>query len=188
MNREENILTVKAVLLYIIENSNTDRHDVYSIVKTAYYAQQFHFVRWALPLYHDNIAALPFGPVPSALYNVLKLARGETKERGFLKESGLDVIAKSIGFENEAFSAKEPADLSVLTPAAIGCLDDAIAKVAAMDFGSIVRDTHGVEWNRVRNSADERFMNNLNIAREGGASEEAVQYLSENMEWDRMFS
>ena len=37
---KEDALTIKAVLLYIIKNSSEGRRDVYSIVKTAYYAQQ----------------------------------------------------------------------------------------------------------------------------------------------------
>lgn len=182
---KEDKLTIKAVLLYIIQNSREDRHDVYSIVKTAYYAQQLHFARWALPIYEDRIAALPFGPVPSTLYNILRLARGEEKERRFLKKEGLDDVANAIGFDNESFSAKEDPDLNYLSKSNIQCLDDAIRKVASMEFGDIVKDTHGVEWNRAYRIGQNKVMDNLNIAREGGADEDIVEYLREALEWKR---
>ena len=186
---KEDALTIKAVLLYIIKNSSEGRRDVYSIVKTAYYAQQLHFARWALPIYRDKICALPFGPVPSMLYNILRLSRGETKERRFLKRKGLDIVADAIGFENESFYAREEPDHDCLSASNIECLNDAISKVASMDFDNIVKDTHGDEWRRVYYSASQgKVMDDLNIAKEGGASEDVVEYLQETLEWDKNFS
>lgn len=186
--REEDVRTLKAVLLYIISNSGEDRRDVYSIVKTAYYAQQLHFAKWALPIYKDKISALPFGPVPSTLYNILRLSRGEEKERRFLRKEGLDIIADSIGFDNESFYAKEDPDLSCLSASDIESLDEAIRKVASMDFGKIVRDTHGAEWQRAYYQTQNKVMDNLNIAREGGADEAVIEYLKESLEWDGQFA
>lgn len=186
---KEDALTIKAVLLYIIKNSGEGRRDVYSIVKTAYYAQQLHFAQWALPIYKDRICALPFGPVPSTLYNILRLARGETKERRFLKREGLDMVVDAIGFENESFFAIEEPDLDCLSASDIECLDEAIRKVASMDFENIVKDTHGNEWRRVYYGASQgKVMDDLNIAREGGASDDVVGYLQETLEWDKNFS
>ena len=172
MTRED-ILTIKAVMLYIIKNSSPERRDVYSIVKTAYYAQQFHFAKWASPIFKDRIAALPFGPVPSMIYNVLRLARGEERERIFLQKYGLDAVADVISFENESFSNMEDPDLDYLSETDIECLDEAISKVASMDFGKIVKDTHGKEWQRAFKSKN-KTMDDLSIAREGGASEDIL--------------
>lgn len=183
----EDALTIKAVLLYIINRNKDDRRDVYSIVKTAYYAQQLHFAKWALPIYDDRIAALPFGPVPSDIYNILRLARGEDTTR-FLKKSGLEDIAKSIDFDNETFIAKEDADTKYLSPSARECLDEAIAKVAGMNFNDIVKDTHGKEWNRAYHNSSSKFMDDLNIAREGGADDSIVEYLRENLELNKCFA
>lgn len=183
MNKSD-IMTIKAVLLYIIKHSAANKHDVYRIVKTAYYAQQMHFAEWAMPIFKDNIAALQFGPVPSGIYNILKLARGDNEVRNFMR-SGLDTVAEAIDFEDESYSAKESPDMDFLSESDIECLDKAIKKVASMTFEEICADTHGDEWNRARNNG-ERFMDNLNIAREGGASEEAVEYLKETLELDKI--
>ena len=132
--KKDDILTMKAVLLYIIRNSSENRRDVYSIVKTAYYAQQLHFAEWGLPIFNDKISALPFGPVPSTLYNILKLARGDEQERFYLQKSGADIIAEAIGFKDESFSTKEDPDMDYLSESDIECLDKAIAKSCRDEF------------------------------------------------------
>ncbi len=182
----DNALIIRAVLLYIIKNSSEERRDVYSIVKTAYYAQQLHLSKWAQPIYRDNIAALPFGPVPSYIYDILKLARGEKSERRFLKKYGLDGVADAIGFNAESFYVKEDPEMDYLSVSNIECLDAAIEKVASMDFDSIAKDTHGEEWKRVFYDESLRFMDDLNIAREGGASEDVISYLQESLEMDKL--
>ena len=185
---KEDVLTIKAVLLYIIKNSGEDRRDVYIIVKNAYYAQQLHFVKWALPIFKDKISALPFGPVPSAIYNILRLSRGEENERRFLRKNGLDMISDAIGFDNESFYAKENPDIDYLSESDVECLDEAIRKVASMDFGRIVRDTHGLEWRRAYYETQNKVMDNLNIAREGGAPDDVIEYLQEALDWEKNFS
>ncbi len=185
--KPQEVQTMKAVLLYIIQNSNANRRDVYSIVKTAYYAQQIHFAKWASPIFNDKIAALPFGPVPSTIYNILRISRGESEIRRFCKKDNIDSVADAIGFSDESFIAKEEPDLNFLSKSAIECLNESIAKVSEMDFGQIMRDTHGAEWTRVFNDGSLRFMDDLNIAREGGATEDVVNYLRESLEWDEIF-
>lgn len=69
---KDDILVIKAVLLYILTHSKDGKRDIYSLVKAAYYAQQNHLARYGTPLFKDCICALPFGPVPSNIYNILK--------------------------------------------------------------------------------------------------------------------
>ena len=52
-----------------------------------------------------------------------------------------------------------------------------------MQFEDIVNDTHSDEWARVFNGKSrKKVMNNLNIAKEGGASPEILEYLKEYYE------
>ena len=183
MRTKDEILTLKAVVLYIIENSSPERRDVYSIVKTAFYAQQNQFANSGTPLYKDDICALPFGPVPSDIYHILKIARGDQNEKEFHKTDGLIGIADSIGFDTEIFYSKEKPDMDYLSKSNIDAIDSAIKKVADMSFDEIVKDTHSQEWDRVFNGGKgkkgRKVMNNLNIAIEGNASPEMLEYLKE---------
>ena len=53
MNRDD-IMILKAALLYIIKKSEANRRDVYGIVKTAFYAQQIHLAKSGSPLWHQD--------------------------------------------------------------------------------------------------------------------------------------
>ena len=181
MNKtREDILTLKAVVLYIIKNSSPARCDVYSIVKTAFYAQQSQLAQSGIPLFKDVICALPFGPVPSDIYNILKIARGDQSEIEFHRTDGLIEIAHSIGFESEVFYPKENPDMDYLSKSDVDALNSAISRVAAMSFDEIMKDTHSQEWDRVfHNGKGKKVMDNLNIAKEGNASPEMLEYLKE---------
>lgn len=175
--------TLKAALLYIIEKSDAAKCDVYGIVKTAFYAQQIHLAEYGCPLFKDDICALPFGPVPSTVYDLLKLARGDQKEMTYHLSDGLSFVSDAIGWDNERYFAKEQPDLEYLSQSDIQSLDKAIATVSKMDFNEIFRDTHGDEWTRAyNNGSGKKVMDTLNIAKEGGADAATLQYLKEYLD------
>ena len=186
MKRDDDILVLKAVLLYIITNSQKKRHDVYSIVKTAFYAQQMKFAKYGTPLFTDNICALPWGPVPSDAYNLLKMARGDKRELDYHKNDNFHLASDAIGFENEAFFAKEDPDMDYLSKADVEVLNAAIMKVSESNFNGIVFDTHSPEWERAFRSTASKVMNNVTIAQEGGANQDILSYLQEYYDLNRV--
>lgn len=179
IKRDDDILVLKAVLLYIITNSQPSHHDVYSIVKTAFCAQQLKFAKYGTPLFSDSICALPWGPVPSDAYNILKMARGDERELNFHKNDNFHLASDAIGFENELFFAKEQPDLDYLSASDIEILNEAIMIISKKSFNEIVRDTHSPEWNRAFHCETSKVMNNLSIAKEGGADDSILSYLKE---------
>lgn len=83
MNRED-IMFLKVALLSIFKKSDANCRDVYGIVKTAFYAQRFIWRSLEAICSTTTICALPFGPVPSSMYNILKMARGVDREMDFM--------------------------------------------------------------------------------------------------------
>ena len=180
------ILVIKAVLLYILTHSNDGQRDIYSLVKTAYYAQQNHLAQYGTPLFKDCICALPFGPVPSNIYNVLKMASGDSNELNYHRSDDMHLASDAINFKSGRYSAKEDPNMDFLSKSDIESLNYGIEKVAKMSFNQIKEDTHGMEWNRAFNSKSSlKEMNLLNIAKEGDASSDALRYLEDFLETDR---
>ena len=183
---KDDILVIKAVLLYIITHSNDGQRDIYSLVKTAYYAQQNHLAQYGTPLFKDCICALPFGPVPSNIYNVLKMASGDSNELNYHRSDDMHLASDAINFKSGRYSAKEDPNMDFLSKSDIESLNYGIEKVAKMSFNQIKEDTHGMEWNRAFNSKSSlKEMNLLNIAKEGDASSDALRYLEDFLETDR---
>lgn len=184
MNREE-ALTLKAVVLYILKNcSSRVSRNVYYIVKAAFVAQQKHLAKYLCPLYEDKITALQFGPVPSSIYDALKIARGDANAMYFHRNDDLHLLYDSISFNDEVFSANEEPDMNYLSPSAIECINEALKEVSAMSFDEIVNATHGEEWERAYNNPGSKQMNYLAIAKEGGADSTSLSYLKEGLELD----
>ncbi|MDE5606439.1 MAG: SocA family protein [Bacteroidales bacterium] len=181
--RTEELQTLKAVILYIINHSAEDKRDVYGIVKTAFFAQQRHFVMYGLPLFCDEVCALPFGPVPSQIYDILKIARGDSETCQRHRNDGLADIADTISFAYERYDAKEEADMDWLSVSNIDCLDYAINYVGKLSFQDIYERTHdSEEYLRARNTSGRKVMDDLAIASEGGADEATIRYLQEHFE------
>ena len=184
MNRED-ALTLKAVVLYILKNCSSHvSRNVYYIVKAAFVAQQKHLAKYLCPLYDDKITALQFGPVPSNIYDALKIARGDANAMYFHRNDDLHLVYDSIFFSDEVFSANEEPDMNYLSPSAIECINEALKEVSAMSFDEIVNATHGEEWERAYNNPGNKQMNYLAIAKEGGADNTSLSYLKESLELD----
>lgn len=181
-------MILKSALLYIIKKSEANRCDVYGIVKTAYYAQQIHLAKSGSPLFNDEICALPFGPVPSIMYDILKIARGDEREIGFHLNDGLKEVSDSIGWKDERYFAKEEPDMDFLSESDIQSLEEAITRVSKMSFDDIYTDTHGKEWERAFNSKKKgkKVMDLLKIAEEGGADESTLAYLKDYIELENV--
>lgn len=185
--KTDDILTLKAVLLYILKHCpDFMRHSVYYIVKSAYIAQQMHLVRYMCPIYYDTIKAFDLGPVPSDIYDMLKIVRGDSGTANFHRNDNLAGMAQeSVSFHNEAFIPNEEPDMDYLSPSAVECLDDAIEQVSGMTFNEIIEATHDREWERAHNTQS-RIMNLANIARDGGANDASVGYLKGVLECDAL--
>ena len=183
---KDDILVIKAVLLYILTHSNDGQRDIYSLVKTAYYAQQNHLAQYGTPLFKDCICALPFGPVPSNIYNVLKMASGDSNELNYHRSDDMHLASDAINIKSGRYSAKEDPNMDFLSKSDIESLNYGIEKVAKMSFNQIKEDTHGMEWNHAFNSkSSSKEINLLNIAKEGDASSDALRYLEDFLETDR---
>lgn len=183
--READIQRIEAVLLYILNRMPEGTRDVYHIVKTAFFAQKNHFVKYALPLFNDRISALPFGPVPSLMYNILRVARGESAPYRFGDNRVLARVSAAIDYEAESFTANRQPDMECLSKSNIECLDEAIAEVSHMRFDKLMAKTHGPEWTRAFQNSACHQMDDLNIARENGANNEVLAYLADSLNLDK---
>ena len=74
---------IESILLLIEEASKAGfRLTQYDIVKSIFIADVFHLKKYGRPISFDNYAALPFGPVPSETYNMLKPGYDGTRHFG----------------------------------------------------------------------------------------------------------
>jgi len=71
-NREKAIQSI----LYV--TNKLTRKDFHKIFKILYFAERKHMQDWGMPIIGDTYIAMDAGPVPSRVYDMLKIVRGDS--------------------------------------------------------------------------------------------------------------
>lgn len=169
---------LKAVTLYILKKCGAT--DYIHIFKILYFAEKEHYSKYGKHLTKDTFIAMEHGPVPSFLYNALKLV---TKQESDSADSPLWVIANAVkpgsaDLYYYFFAAEEP-DMDELSKAEIVSLDNAIADNKDLPFRELSEKSHDEAWREAWEASQNSTINSYKIAKAGGASDEFVAYLKE---------
>lgn len=154
-------------LLYVA--NRVQRKDFHKIFKVIYFADRQHLADWGRPITGDTYIAMDAGPVPSRLYDMLKIVRGDS----YLPDT--EGLGRYFQVENWMYvKPLVDADLDRLSPNEQEALSDAIAKYASLSYDEIKEKSHDVAW---RSTARDFAIQWDNIAREAGLDEEEVACL-----------
>ena len=127
------------------------------------------------------------GPVASHLYNALKDVTGKEPLRA---ESPLKMISDALYQADPMYEnyvcAREKADMDELSASDIDCLDRSIAENKGQSFGTLSQKSHDRAWQEAYGRQKNSEMNPLLMAEAGGASEETLEFIKENAEFDRL--
>ena len=156
-------------LLYV---ANRVQHkDFHKIFKVIYFADRQHLADWGRPITGDTYIAMEAGPVPSRLYDMLKIVRGDSYV------SDTEGLGKYFQVENWMYVRPlVDADLNKLSANEQEALSDAIAKYASLSYDEIKEKSHDVAW---CSTARDFAINWDSIAREAGLDETEVACLQE---------
>lgn len=116
------------------------------ISKVIYFADKLHLERYGRLICGDSYCAMKHGPVPSAIYDMLKAVRGDGS-------SEYQAEAQR-AFEVQGRMTVKPlrkADAEVLSESDIECLNESIQTYGRMSFDELTKVSHDEAWN----SADE---------------------------------
>jgi uncharacterized phage-associated protein len=164
---------IKEVLLYIL--SKTGVVDYYHLMKILYLAERQHLAKWGEKITSDDYYALPHGPVPTRIYDSLKNVKEGKK--GFLS----DVIV--VDKDSPNVTPLRTPDMDYLSKSEIEALDNAIAKNIVKSFAELEQMTHDEYYNKAL--VNGRRMSVEDIARSGGATEQMIEFIREQMAFDK---
>lgn len=164
---------IKETILYIL--SKTGVIDYYHLMKILYLAERQHLAKWGEKITTDDYYALPHGPVPTRIYDALKA----------VKDGNQSFLADVVSVEKDFpyVSPLRQPQMDFLSKSEVEALDNAIAKNIVKSFAELERMTHDEYYHRAL--ANGRKMSIEDIARSGGASEEMVEFILEEMAFDR---
>lgn len=154
-------------LLYVA--NRVQRKDFHKIFKIIYFADRQHLADWGRPITGDTYIAMEAGPVPSRLYDMLKIVRGDS----YLPD--MEGLGKYFQVENWMYVRPlQDADLNKLSANEQEAMSKAIEKYAALSYDEIKEKSHDVAW---RSTARDFLISWDNIAREAGLDEVEVACL-----------
>ena len=164
----DKIKTLNA-LLYVA--NRVQRKDFHKIFKIIYFADRQHLADWGRPITGDTYIAMEAGPVPSRLYDMLKIVRGDS----YMSDS--EGLGRYFQVENWMYvNPLQDANLNKLSANEQEALSEAINKYSSLSYDEIKEKSHDVAW---RSTARDFSISWDNIAREAGLDEVEVACLQE---------
>lgn len=116
---------------------------MHSISKMLYLADKLHLKEYGRLICGDNYIAMEYGPVPSAVYNMMKVSAGRhSVDRDIdelIKEAFTVVNGRNI-------QPKRDANVSLLSESEMDCIREAIQEFGGKTFGELTDITHDAAW------------------------------------------
>lgn len=171
----DELLKLKAVVLYIV--NKCVEVDYLHIFKILYFADREHFAKYGRRIIDDTYCALPKGPVPSFLFDALKNSNSyKGKEHKIISDS----LYNPDPTYYYIFSAREQADMDELSVSDIECLDKSIEENKDIVPKELSMKSHDFAWQEAWDKKQSSPINNISIAKAGGANSAMLEYINEN--------
>ena len=160
-----------ASILYVANILN--RVDFHKLSKILYFAERKHLARFGRPITGDWYIAMRNGPVPSNIYDYLKIVKGETSNKDESLKTYFEV-------EGAYFvTAKEQADKDELSETDLECLDESIKENRNLSFETLTNKSHDSAW---KNAPGDEKIDFIEIAKAEGADQEMIEYIQDVVE------
>ena len=177
----DDVLTLKAAVLHIL-NKAGGTLDKYRIYKSLYFANKEHLNRYGRVITSDTFFALPLGPVPTKLADILDFVQ----QRKTLQKADQDLFLPIItsishcGFDAENyFTANELPDMDELSERDIECLNIGLSKCIEQNFGTIKEESHDKAWQNAFSKPNHKSINILDMIDD--SNKDMKEYVLDNM-------
>lgn len=166
--------TLNAVLFIA---SKVNRADFHKIFKILYFSDREHLAKYGTTITGDMYVAMDAGPVPSKLYDILKIVRGDSYSQDLENFSSLFEVINWMYVK-----PKKEADLRKLSRNNIAVIEECISIYGNMTYDEIKEKSHDIAW---RSTAKDYIINIKDIAYEAGLTDEDIPYIEETNQLNR---
>lgn len=157
------------IILYIL--GNLKRTDFHKVFKILYFSDREYISKYGMPITGDSYIAMEAGPVPSKVYDICKIVRGDS----FSQDT--ENIREFLRVEDWMYlKANKPADLDKISPNEKDVVDKCIALYGDLTHDEIKEKSHDIAW---RSTARDYAISFEDIARESGLDSTELQYINE---------
>lgn len=117
--------------------------DKLKIVKLLFLADKKHLLEIGRPILGDWYSCMPYGPVPSQAYNIIRdVIDADPEMRPAAEERFMEFFSVDTARKHAALVAKKAPDLDVFSDSEIRALDEVIEKYGRYTGGELIDLTH----------------------------------------------
>lgn len=131
----------KAAFLYLA-SKDVPALDKYKVCKLIFLTDKYHLVKYGRPITGDNYCALPYGPVPSALLNLIDGVIAAPQFPVPQVASLAEALELDRQYANPRFKAITAFDATQLSQSDLMALEHVIADFGQMGFAELKSITH----------------------------------------------
>lgn len=167
-------------LLYV--TNKLTKRDIHKIFKILYFADMAHLFKYGRAITGDRYIAMKYGPVPSGIYDLVKIVRGDSNIYSYFakKTHQINEIKAFFKVSNKFLNPLRPADMNYLSATDVAELDNAIEQYKDVNFDNMTLLSHGSAWDKTWNSPNDEIPIE-DILSEAGAPQEYIDYITENL-------
>jgi uncharacterized phage-associated protein len=151
--------------------------DFHKLFKILYFAEQKHLARYGIPITGDHYIAMKNGPVPSNLYDLFKIIRGD--ETLFTNPAANYSHSFAVKDRYHVVLLNEELDLEAFAESELECLVESIEENRLLDFSTLTEKSHDQAWHH---AGEDEEMSVFQIAKAAGANDELLKYISISIE------
>lgn len=135
------------IILFIANNLETATS--HSVSKMLYLSDKLHLQEYGRLICGDKYIAMEYGPVPSAIYDMLKVA----DNRGSIDVDWDELIQDAIEIiKGRNVIPKRPCNMDLLSESEIECIQKTIDEFGQKTFGQLTDITHDSAWKSVNDN------------------------------------
>lgn len=139
----------KALELIIYIAKNLKKPGFHSISKMLYLADKLHLQKYGRLICGDRYIAMEYGPVPSAIYDMMKTADG----RASIDVDWDELIKDAIKVHQGRYlTASRECNTDLLAESEIECIAEAIHEHGKKSFGELTDLTHDAAWHETNDN------------------------------------
>jgi len=132
-------------VLYIIENGT--QPTFHHVSKVLYFADKKHLERYGRFICGDSYIAMKNGPVPSGVYDLLKIVRGDLSPIFYPPQEFIDGIHQAIDILGRySIIIRRKPDTDMFSDSDIECLNNSIKKYGNLSFSQLTELSHDNAW------------------------------------------
>lgn len=176
-DQEKAIESIKVVL------SNLDGEcGFHKLFKILYFAEQKHLAKYGRPIFSDTYVAMKDGPVPSSIYDILKIIKGESQ---YSRPEFVEFFSQyfSVRDQHHVHIEDKSIDLDIFSESELECLVESLNENRFLGYQMLSDKSHDLAW---QNAERNQKISALEMAKAGGANEELLKFIILKMENDNL--